>query len=990
MHITRGHLPQVSTVLSGMAALLLAVPCRAEIALQTTAVPMRDGVSLATDVYRDETAAPAPVVLVRTPYDRTKQRQLAERYTQAGYVSVIQDCRGTHASEGVLAPYNNEGQDGYDTIEWITRQPWCNGRVGMAGGSYVGAVQWQAAVERPPGLAAIAPQATWSSFHRNLYLGGVVRLALIAGWIAGNTPRPDGLKPADMSQALLRLPLSDVDEAIGWPMPWLDAYLTHPEPNGFWTRVDLAPHLPGLAMPALHVVGMYDFFSRESVDTFVLMQTRAHDLETRRQQRLILGPWDHGTVGKTKVGELDFGPAAAVDLFAAQLDWYDRHLKRDPAAVVKPFPPVLYFSMGDNAWHESDRWPPAGGTPTEFFLRSDGKANTRGGTGRLDREPPREPEPADRFRADPADPVPACPITPTRPLKAAVWGPVDQGSLADRADVLVYATPPLSAALRFAGRVEARLHVSTDTPDADWAVKLVDVHPDGKAYNLATGILRGRFARSLEKPEPLTPGVVVEIAVDLGPCAATILPGHRLRVDICGAVFPLYDRNPNTGRGPFDAATAIATEQVHHGPQTRSRLILPVVAATTTRPSDAARPQARQDAAKQTTPFRPEPGTFPPLEKAHAYRGELVFVDHVNRRGSIRVEGGSEVFFQHIPQPFALLPYGIVRHHGAAADLRHIPLGTMVHLHAFLPPDPNTSAVPIVERPAVDQPAENHVILLEDEPSRCLREEKVWKLKEVDLQTNAATLIGTLEPKHGGDGAAVERTMTLDAGTRIWRGRECLAVSDLVAEGTWPTSGKKSLGGQPVLLGLSWLPAGTWENRVEHQFHITDLWLDDVAMQRSADRQSGVHRSLIRTRLMPARVDAVDYATFGRATVTATLFGGMDPALYADFKPGEQAVMASAENTLKPWSSIVSSSHIASKGTLVDVSTTDASPPLGSSGIQIRFETDLIIEGIRPGRVVRVRPVSWPHVAAPREEYLIDSRSGLEDRFPSPAIFPKY
>jgi hypothetical protein len=393
---------------------------------------------------------------------------------------------------------------------------------------------------------------------------------------------------------------------------------------------------------------------------------------------------------------------------------------------------------------------------------------------------------------------------------------------------------------------------------------------------------------------------------------------------------------------------------------------------------------------QKSEPFRPETGKFPPLEKAHSYRGELVFVDHVNRRGSIRVQGGSEVFFQHIPQPFAMLPYGIVRYHGAPADLRNIPLGTMLHVRAFLPPDPTLSSVPVVQNPAVDQPAENHVILLEDEPSYCLREGKVWKLKEVDVQKDLTMIIATLEPKSGGDGKAIEQKMTVDQGTRVWRGRECLGLADLIADGIWPANGKKSLGGQTVLLGIGWLPAGTWENRVEDQFHITDLWLDDEAMQRSAGRQTGVHKSLIRTRLMPAWVNAVEYGKFGRATVTATLFGGMDHSLYTDFKKGEQGVMASAENTLKPWSSIVSSSHIASKGVILDVAKVDSEPPLGSSGIQIRFETDLVIEGIRPGRIVRVRPGSWPHVSAPREEYLIDHRSGLEDRFPTPAIFPKY
>ncbi len=150
-----------------------------------------------------------------------------------------------------------------------------------------------------------------------------VRLSLIAGWIAGNTKRPEGVTPADMDEALMRLPLSDVDTAIGWPMPWLDAYLTHPEPNGFWTRLDLTSRLPELQIPALHVVGYYDFFSRESVDTFVIMQQQAHDPETRRQQRLILGPWDHGTIGKSKVADLDFGPAAELNLMSIQLDWFD-------------------------------------------------------------------------------------------------------------------------------------------------------------------------------------------------------------------------------------------------------------------------------------------------------------------------------------------------------------------------------------------------------------------------------------------------------------------------------------------------------------------------------------------------------------------------------------------------------------------------------------------------------------------------------------------
>ena len=549
---------------------LLATSALAEVKTETIAVPMRDGIKLATDIYRDDAVTKAPVILMRSPYDRTKQKGTGEKWAKAGYIFIAQDCRGTKASEGVMAPYNNEGQDGYDTLEWITRQPWCSGRVGMMGGSYVGAVQWQAAVENPPGLAAIAPQATWSSFYRNLYLGGSVRLALISGWIAGNTPKPEGVKPADMNEALLRLPLSEVDSAIGWDMPWLDAFLTHPEPNGFWTRLDLTPRLPELKLPALHVVGYYDFFSRESVGNFMIMQKQARDEKTRQQQRLILGPWDHGTIGKTKVADVEFGPEAAVDTFALQLDWFDRHLKQDSAALAKPFPPVRYFSMGDNVWHDAQSWPPEGFTTTSFYLHSEGKANTRHGNGRLIRQAPTTDHPADTFRADPANPA------PSTPQKAGIWGPVDQSATEDREDVLVYTSEPMTSPLAFAGNAEAKLHVSADTPDADWAVKLIDVHPDGFAQNLARGILRGRYRNSLVKPELMKPGQIYEITVDLGPVAATIAKGHQLRVDISGADFPLYDRNQNTAEGIGGSQTAIATEQVHHKPGALSRIVLPV------------------------------------------------------------------------------------------------------------------------------------------------------------------------------------------------------------------------------------------------------------------------------------------------------------------------------------------------------------------------------------------------------------------------------
>jgi len=394
-------------------------------------------------------------------------------------------------------------------------------------------------------------------------------------------------------------------------------------------------------------------------------------------------------------------------------------------------------------------------------------------------------------------------------------------------------------------------------------------------------------------------------------------------------------------------------------------------------------------------PFRPEAGKFPPLEKAHSYRGELVFVDHANRRGSLRVQSAG-TYFRNPPQPFALLPYAIVRYHGAPADLRDIPLGTVMHVRAFLPPDPKLSAVPVLPVDNKEKiagysgtgvaPAENHILLLEDEPSHCQRVGQAWKLRELDLKNNEGMIVAGREPKAGGDGQATDEKLTIDAGTRIWRGRECLTPRDLVAEGTWPASGKKSLGGQAVLLGITWKPT---PDGVFTRFHISDIWLDETATQRAAQIQADTHQSFIRSRWMPAWIDTVEYGRFGRAIVTATLFGGMDPSLYADFQKDSQIVVNGAENTLKHAGGAYGPAHMASKGPILSITKAPGDAPLGSSGIQIRFETDLVIEGIRPTRVVRLRAAGWPQVQVPREEYVGDG-SNPEDRFPTPAIFPKY
>jgi len=389
--------------------------------------------------------------------------------------------------------------------------------------------------------------------------------------------------------------------------------------------------------------------------------------------------------------------------------------------------------------------------------------------------------------------------------------------------------------------------------------------------------------------------------------------------------------------------------------------------------------------------YRPVAGKFPELEKAHTYRGELVFVDHVNRRGSLRVLGVG-VFRRNDPHPFAMLPYGMIRYHGAPADLRDIPLGTIMHVTAYLPPDPKLSSVPVLPVDSKDRdanhyrgigvfPAENHVLLLEDEPSYRQRMGMSWKFKQADLQKAPGIVIATLEPKPGVDADAADQKLTIDHATRVWRGRELLSIADLVAEG------KKSLDGQSLQLGLTWKPC---PDGIFLRLHISDIWLDDAALQRAAQNQTETHKAFIRSRWMPAHVDKVEYGKFGRAKVTVTLFGGMDPELYADFKKDGQALINAAENTLKHAGGHYGPAHMASKGPIVNVDKLPGSAPMGSSGIQVTMETDLIIEGIRPGKVVRIRAAIWPPVDLPREEYLGDGEFRVEDRFPTPAIFPKY
>ena len=366
---------------------------------------------------------------------------------------------------------------------------------------------------------------------------------------------------------------------------------------------------------------------------------------------------------------------------------------------------------------------------------------------------------------------------------------------------------------------------------------------------------------------------------------------------------------------------------------------------------------------------------FPEWHNAAHYRGELVFVDHVNRRGSLRLHVDGH-FQEGRLHHFALLPSGIVSYHGAPADLRDIPLGTVLYGSFVPPPSPETSVVPVFTGNDPTSPPETHAIRLEDGPSLALRTGRSWQLQSLAINGSEGVLTAVLPPSAEATTLAGEHALTIDHSTRIWRGRELLGMDDLIEAGDWPAVGVRSLEGQPVQLALAWHPRYLYQ-----EFHVSDIWLDAEAVQVAAERQRQRHIRLIRTRWMPALINAVEYGAFGQAVVTITLFGGMDSSLYADFTPNSSGKMAAAEDTLRTWWP----DHDGMDGRIISVTPPEMPQqvPLGSSGIVVTFEVPLVLEGFRPGRVVRIRPSGWPNVKPPVEERV----RSFEDRWPSPDLF---
>jgi uncharacterized protein len=538
-------------------------------------VPMRDGVVLRADVYRPQGAGRFPAIVYRTPYDRSSPlippaAVDPERAAAAGFALVVQDVRGRYDSEGDFYTFAHEGQDGYDTVEWIARQQWCDGAVGMAGRSYGAAAQWLAAGEQPPHLRAIAPVVIGADFFDNwVYQGGAFQLGFNLFWaLLMFSPKESRRPDAHYRHLPLReLPILKSIPAGRFYFDWLE----HSRYDDYWARFAIEPRHPRVLVPALNVGGWYDVFLGGTLANYAGMRASAGSSEARAGQRLVIGPWAHGsTYGSYPDHRFDaFGGRDDFDLDGAQLEFFRTHVKREPAEDLSP---VRIFVMGRNRWRDEDDWPVARARATPWFLRA---------AGALEPEGPAD-EPPDEYVYDPDDPAPTVggPTSLPAPMLRTNAGPLDQRRVEERADVLTYTSSPLRRALEVTGPLELVLWAATSAPDTDFVAKLSDVSPDGFSRILAEGILRARFREGLDREVPVEPGRPLEYRIDLVATSNVFLAGHRIRVAITSSSFPRFDRNPNTGRelgvdGPGDLRAASQT--VFHDAARPSRLVLPIV-----------------------------------------------------------------------------------------------------------------------------------------------------------------------------------------------------------------------------------------------------------------------------------------------------------------------------------------------------------------------------------------------------------------------------
>jgi putative CocE/NonD family hydrolase len=563
---------------------IAAQTCNARLELNEGA-KMRDGVVLRADVFRPLADGKYPVIVLRTPYNRSTSFAAGCRYAEAGYIAVIQDVRGRFGSAGSWYPFVNEPLDGYDTIEWAAGLPGSDGRVVMVGGSYTGSVQVAAALQHPPHLAGLSMFATpFGQQDGGLHAGGALaQLALetwtslmaqdasnkfaMLGWVVSKPGNQVDVLPLSSFQALALPPTSTV-------APYFADWLAHPDYDDYWKALEVSSLFSTVRVPAIHVGGWYDVYTAATLHAFMVMRAAAKSDGERRNLRLIMGPWTHGSLARHQ-GAVDFGPEASLDELETDIQWYDALLKGVDNGFLRG-KPVKLFVMGKNVWREEDDWPLARAKETRFYLHSAKSAQSAEGDGSLTAALPSQ-EPADHYTYDPTNPVP----TRGGGLCCSfqfVGGPYDQRTIEARKDVLVYSTPPLDHDTEVTGPIAIELYVSSSAKDTDFTGKLVDVDSSGFARNVSEGILRARYRNSFSKQEMMTAGTVYKLHIEMSPTSNVFLAGHRIRLEVASSNFPHYDRNLNTGGDQAHSSEMLSADNaVYHDPEHPSAIILPLI-----------------------------------------------------------------------------------------------------------------------------------------------------------------------------------------------------------------------------------------------------------------------------------------------------------------------------------------------------------------------------------------------------------------------------
>lgn len=550
--------------------LLWVAACGAEpLLLLHVKVPMRDGIRLCTNIFLPAPTGRFPVVVQRTPYKKVSTLTPGlKAFLNHGYAVISQDVRGRYDSDGEFNQYNQEMNDGDDTITWATRQGWSDGRAGMFGGSYVGLSQWRTALSGNPALKAITPAVSGGDEYLDRYYspGGAFKLGHRMRWIAENY-KPPQTPVVNFQKMVTYLPLRRLDQFVsGRVLGFFQTILNHPSYDDYWQKLSTIQHLDQIRVPALIISGWYDNYCQSDLAMWAGLRALG------RPARIVIGPWGHNL--SPVMPEASFGDGANQPLRRYEIEWFNGYLKQSappPAAAVR------YFLMGANQWHESDTWPPRPFTATPLYLSSRKGANSLNGDGRLDAKP--SPNAAsDSYTYDPRNAVPTVGGALCCNNRVFPWGPLDQRRVEGRRDVLVYSSQPVRKPIQVSGPIHVILHVVTSAEDTDFTAKLVDVYPDGRAVILCDGILRLRYRQGLERPAVYVPGAVERIDIDAGVTSNLFLAGHRIRVDVTSSNFPKYDRNLNT-QAPLadEKRLRIARQEIRHGGEWDSHVLLPVV-----------------------------------------------------------------------------------------------------------------------------------------------------------------------------------------------------------------------------------------------------------------------------------------------------------------------------------------------------------------------------------------------------------------------------